>query len=121
MAEQGLCETCQELKPVYWTDAVEREYCEECVTAMQTAAQMSPTQIFMLATIPFKVGDRVKCHTGGTLYTGIGVIDEVSTDIKDFGTPFYPSFHVVFEEKAYPTVPDAIWYMEQQLQKVSSD
>lgn len=118
--QQGLCESCKELKPVAWTDSVGREYCQGCIEDAKQAFVPSPTQTFMALTIPFKVGDRVECRTGGTLYTGIGVIDQVSTDLENFGTPFHPSFHVVFEQKAYPDVPDAIWYMEQQIQKVEA-
>lgn len=115
-----LCTSCQRLKPVESTDSVGRAYCAECMEMIRTAPL--PTNLLILAaTIPFDVGDRVEARTAGVLYEGIGVIDEISTDIKNWGTPVYPSFHVVFEKKAYPEVPDAVWFMETQLRKVGAE
>jgi hypothetical protein len=76
---------------------------------------------FIEATCPFAVGDRVECRTAGVLFDGVGTIDEISTELKNFGTPVYPSFHVVLEEKAYPEAPDELWYQEPQLKKVASE
>jgi hypothetical protein len=122
MAESdlGLCESCRELKPTVWTDALGREYCAECFAVLPTATPWRMIDYLML-TIPFHVGDRVECRTAGALYDGIGTIDEVSIDPAKFGTPVFPSFHVVIEEKAYDEAPEDRWYMEQQLKKVSSD
>lgn len=114
----GLCEFCRELKPVAATDSVGREYCQDCVSQAESPRGESVMD-FLANTIPFKVGDRVEARTAGVVYDGIGVIEEVSTELEKFGTPVYPSFKVVFEEKAYPEVPDFIWFMEQQLKKVS--
>jgi hypothetical protein len=118
MAE-GLCTSCQSIKPVADTDVVGREYCEDCVKIVQ-AAPMPINLLILAVTQPFHVGDRVECRTAGVVYDGIGVIDEVSTDWEKWGTPVYPSFHVVLEEKAYPECPDAIWYQEMQLRKVDA-
>lgn len=118
-ADTGLCEFCYQLKPVAHTDAVGRAYCAECVAALVEVA--SPTILdYLSATVPFQLGDRVECRTAGALYDGVGVIDEVSTELAKFGTPVHPSFHVRIIEKAYPEAPDELWYMENQLQKVES-
>ncbi len=116
---QGLCESCRELKAVAYTDPLGREYCKTCLLDLDPG----PNRMleYLLGTIPFKVGDRVECRTAGVLYDGIGTIDEVSTELKNFGTPVYPSFHVVIDQKAYPEAPDAVWYMETQLKLVNSE
>lgn len=116
---KGLCESCRELKPVAWTDALEREYCEQCLTALPAPG---PSRImeYLAVTVPFEVGDRVECRTAGALYDGIGTVDEISTELENFGTPVYPSFHVKLEEKAYPEAPDELWYTEVCLTKVDA-
>jgi hypothetical protein len=110
----GLCEGCHELKSIAYTDPVGREYCPTCLP--------NPTPFrllaFLLATIPFQIGDRVECRTAGVLYDGIGVIDDISVEPHNFGTPVYPSFHVRIEEPAYPEAPKELWYMEAQLRLV---
>jgi hypothetical protein len=118
--DPGLCESCRELKPVAWVDSLGREYCAECLAELPVPAPQRMLGFLML-TIPFHVGDRVECRTAGALYDGIGVIDEVSIDPATFGTPVYPAFHVVIEDKAYDEAPDDRWYMEQQLKLVSSE
>jgi hypothetical protein len=124
MAEEshriGLCESCREIKDITYTDPIGREYCAGCFATMPVA---TPERMvaYLMATIPFKVGDRVEARTAGVLYDGIGVIDEVSIDIEKFGTPVHPSFHVVFAEKAYDSLPDSVWYMERQLVAVSDE
>jgi len=115
----GLCETCRELKEVAWTDTLGRDYCAECFQALPvpTATRLLD---FLMRTVPFQVGDKVECRTAGVLFDGIGTIDEVSIEPVNFGTPVYPSFHVVIETKAYPEAPDQLWYLEAQLKKVDA-
>lgn len=115
----GLCEFCRELKPIAFTDTVGREYCTECLNEL--TALSNPLVDYLAVTVPFKVGDRVECRTAGALYDGIGVVDEVSTSLANYGTPVYPAFHVKIEEKAYPEAPDGLWYMEGQLHRVGAD
>lgn len=115
-AKTGLCDSCRELKAVAWTDVVGREYCAECTS---TLAVPSPNRLmdFLMITIPYRVGDQVRCYTAGALYDGIGTIDEVSFDLANFGTPVHPSFHVKITEPAYPEAPKSLWYTEACLQK----
>lgn len=115
---QGLCDSCRELKPVAWTDPIGRDYCMSCFAELPVPTANRLLE-FLMHTVPFQVGDRVECRTAGVLYDGIGTIDEVSIDPAKFGTPVFPSFHVVIDEKAHPEAPDDLWYMETQLRKVS--
>lgn len=119
-AKTGLCESCRELKTITWTDAVEREYCADCLSGL---AVPSPHRLmeYLMVTIPYRVGDQVRCYTAGALYDGIGVIDEVSFDLAKFGTPVHPSFHVKITEKAYEDAPDELWYTESCLKPVDAD
>jgi hypothetical protein len=119
----GLCESCKQLKEIAFTDAYDREFCAQC-HAQASAAQEATLfwmYSYLMATIPFGVGDKVECRTAGVLYDGIGVIDEVSFEPEKYGTPVYPSFHVRIEEKAYPEAPDALWYPETCLKLVEQD
>lgn len=116
----GLCDNCRELKPVAWTDSIGREYCAMCLPQLPVPTAWRIVE-HLVRTIPFQVGDRVQCRTAGVLYNGIGTIDEVSMDPQKFGTPVFPSFHVVLEEKAYPTAPQSCWYTEVCLKKVTDD
>ena len=113
----GLCETCRELKDVAHTDELGREYCAECL-ASNPDYSIPFMFAYLVATIPFHVGDKVEARTAGALFDGVGVIDKVSVNLSDWGTPVYPSFHVVIEDKAYPEAPDDLWYTESCLTKV---
>lgn len=116
----GLCESCRELKVTAYTDPVGREYCVTCFV-MLPVPTVSRIIEYLIETIPFQVGDRVECRTAGVLYDGIGVIDQVSIEPKNFGTPAYPAFHVCLQQKAYPEAPDALWYMERQICHVQEE
>lgn len=95
----GYCVDCERLRP--------QEPEEEGLT-------------FLFATFPFEKGDVVECRTGAKLYDGVGVIQEISVDLKDSGTLVHPAMRVKFTEKAYPEVPDELWYNEVCLKKVSN-
>jgi len=118
-----MCYSCKALKEIVYTDSNEVDYCRECVGAIPTPSVVRAMD-FLMATIPYAAGDRVECRTGGEIFDGIGVVDGVSFDLKDGGTPVYPAFHVVLDDKAYPEAPDECWYTEVCLrpaEKVSSD
>lgn len=113
----GLCEFCRELKEVAHTDEVGREFCATCLDELTQVS--GPTILdYLMVTIPFEVGDRVRCYTAGALFDGIGVIDEISMNPVKFGTPVYPSFLVHITEKAYPEAPDSLYYTEACLKPV---
>lgn len=114
----AVCESCRELKEPDHVDKVGRCYCRACWAVLDPGP--SPTTQALLATIPFKVGDRVECRIAGVLLAGVGTIDEVSTDLAKFGTVVYPSFHVRIEQKAYLDAPDDLWFMERQIKLVDA-
>lgn len=76
---------------------------------------------YLLAGLPYKVGDRVHCTSGGVVYDGIGHVAEISIDPKDLASPVVPMFRVEMEEKAYPEMPDEMYYPEVLLKKVEAD
>ena len=110
-----VCFTCKQLQDIVHTDELDRCYCGRCYAP---PADQLWAYSFMALTVPFDIGDRVECRTGGVIYDGVGVIERISTDLKDGGTWVYPAFLVRFEEKAYDTVPDEQLYTEICLHKV---
>lgn len=113
-----LCTGCKKPKELV---AVSEEtgigFCVDC-SAWQDPAIEDIAIEYLQATVPFAVGDLVECRTAGVLYDGVGVIIDVSTDLRVGGTPVYPAFQVEMKEKAYDEVPDTLWYLEVCLKKV---
>lgn len=109
-----VCYSCKHLRDIVHTDELERGYCSHCYVPRDQLWAYN----FMALTVPFKEGDRVECRTGGLLYDGIGVVEEVSTSLANGGTWVHPAFRVRFDTKAYDTVPDEQWYTEGCLTKV---
>jgi hypothetical protein len=70
--------------------------------------------------VGFQIGDRVECRTGGQIYDGIGTVVVVSMLPEELASPVCPMFRVVIDEKAYPEVPDFVWYSEICMTKVAS-
>ena len=108
------CFTCKHLREIVYTDQLDRGFCGQCYLPRDLMYAMN----FMALTVPFHVGDRVECRTGGQLYDGIGIVEDVSTSLADGGTWVHPAFRVRFTEKAYDSVPDLQWYTESCLTKV---
>lgn len=115
-----LCASCKEMRePAATYD--ELHYCKECVQLLpEQQPQISYAIPFLLATIPFSVGDKVECRTAGQLYDGIGTVREIDTEFKMGGTPVYPAFKVELQEKAEQFLPDELWYTECCLKKTAS-
>lgn len=74
---------------------------------------------FLTNTVPYIVGDRVSCKTGGQVYDGVGHVVKVSFDPVDLATPVHPMFLVHIDEPAYPEVPEEVWYSEICLEAVN--
>jgi hypothetical protein len=110
-----LCSGCKHIADIVFTDPLDRAFCMECVGTQPAAREYLLAQ-WVANTIPYHVGDRVACRTGGTIYDGIGRVEHVSTDPRDLATPLVPMFLVALEEKAYEDVPDTVWYSEICLQ-----
>jgi len=114
----GTCWGCRTHKEIYYTeDETGRQFCQPCFAAMPPSSD-DMRMMFLLLTIPFKVGDRVEARTAGTLFDGVGVVEDVSISLEHGGTPVYPTFHVKLDDKAYDDAPDDAWYTEVCLQKV---
>lgn len=76
---------------------------------------------FLSATVPYEVGDRVACKTGGQVYDGTGHVIKVSFDPEDLASPVMPMFLVAIDDKAYEDVPNEVWYSEICLESVTAD
>lgn len=114
-----LCASCKQMRePAATFDDL--DYCEECLASNPQSPQPELLGLaYLLATIPFDVGDKVECRTAGELYDGIGTVKEIDIDFKMGGTPVYPAFRVDLEEKSQESLPDTLWYTEMCLKKVS--
>lgn len=120
MASAVYCWGCKARKEItYVEEETGREFCYECMLALPPTND-ELRRIFLMLTIPFKVGDRVEARTGATLYDGVGVVTEISTSLEHGGTVVYPTFLVKMEQKAYSEVPDEMWMTEVCLQKVDA-
>ena len=111
-----LCASCNQMSEPAAT-YYELHYCQDCVSMMPIPSEVYGLA-FLLASIPFHVGDKVECRTAGELYDGIGTVKEIDTDFKMGGTPVFPAFRVLLEEKAESHLPDELWYTENGLKKV---
>jgi hypothetical protein len=110
------CFSCKSVHvEIAYTDDDSRGYCDKCFGARPTIPSEFVGLLYLMYTIPFKVGDRVECRTAGYLYDGIGTVQEVSLDPANGGTPVYPAFRVQLEEKAENYLPDDLWYVENCL------
>ncbi len=103
-----VCYSCKHPRDIIYTDELERGFCSQCYVPRDLMWAVN----FMAMTIPYRVGDRVACRTGGQIYDGIGVVEEISTDLKHGGTWVHPMYRVRLTEKAYDSVPDEVWYTE---------
>lgn len=113
-----LCTGCKKPKKLVAVDeSTGIGFCADC-SKWQVPPIEEIAVEYLQATVPFTEGDLVECRTAGVFYDGIGTVIGVSTDLKDGGTPVFPSFHVRIDEKAYPEVPDTLHYTEVCLKKV---
>ncbi|QIG58302.1 hypothetical protein SEA_SKOG_150 [Gordonia phage Skog] len=116
----GLCWSCKGLKEITYTeDSTRRGFCEACI-AITPPSSDEMAVLYLLSTIPFRVGDRVEARTAGEVLDGVGVIDDFSVSLEHGGTPVYPTFHVTFEDKAHELCPDGAWYTEMCLTLLQS-
>ena len=111
-----LCASCKQMRePAATFDDL--DYCEECLPTVPPQPEVVGLA-YLLATIPFQIGDRVECRTAGELYDGVGIVKEIDIDFKMGGTLVYPAFRVELEEKSDESLPDTLWYVECCLKKV---
>lgn len=115
-----LCASCKGVKDNTIQDRdTGHHYCTDCARSYPVPSHVLG-MLFLLNTIPFRVGDVVECRTAGVLFDGIGVVESISMDPKDYGSPIYPSFQVRLTDKRLEDVPDVVNYTEVCLRKVES-
>lgn len=116
-----LCWNCKNYKEIVYTEAnTLRSFCKPCALAMPPTSE-ELALLFLQATCPFRVGDKVEARTAGTVFDGTGEVTEVSTDLRNGGTHVFPSFHVTLETKAHELAPDEAWYTEICLRKLTTN
>lgn len=113
------CFSCKRLREIVLTDKLERDFCADC-SVSQPAFRELALATWAAENVPFHVGDKVACKTGGQIYDGVGHVEEVSTDPRDLASPVVPMFRVAIDEKAYDEVPDEVWYSEVCLSLVDA-
>lgn len=107
-----ICTRCKQTREIVLSEeGTNLAYCQNCAD-WQPLSFEEQSIAFLLMTVPFHIGERVECRTAGQLYDGIGVVEEISFDLKNGGTPVYPAFRVRFEEKAYEEMSNEQWYCE---------
>ena len=106
-----LCAGCKGIKDTQEDQATGLNYCVKCSGTTGIPSDVLG-RLWLMTTIPFKVGDVVECRTAAKLYDGIGVVRGVSFDPEHSGTPVNPSFQVELTEKADERVPDFVNYTE---------
>ena len=113
-----VCTGCKFPKEIVYTDELEQGYCADCVGMAEIPAS-AKVLAFLLATIPFQIGDRVECRVRD-VFEGVGTVDAIYFDIEHAATPVYPTFHVALDGKV-PTENESPWadlYTENCLTKV---
>jgi hypothetical protein len=124
----SLCYGCKTFKEVaYIQPGTDHGFCVSC--RWDQPITLEDVALFLLTTPgspigpPFAVGDVVEARVAGILYDGIGTIAEMSMTLeRGAGTPVYPTFRVVFTEKADThDVPDECFYPENCLTPVKKE
>lgn len=118
--DEDVCWNCRLYQEIAYTESgTGRTFCKPC------ALQLPPTSeelalLFIEATCPFRVGDRVEARTAGEVYDGVGEVEEISTDLRHGGTRVYPAFRVKLETREHELAPEEAWYTEVCLKKVAA-
>lgn len=114
----AVCQLCKGVRElVTYDETIRQGRCADCVGTMPLDSRQAAA-LFLMATIPFKVGDRVEVRLAGELYEGVGVVREVSTDLEHGATLVHPTFKIEMLEKAYSEVPAFEWATENCLTRV---
>lgn len=115
----AVCQGCKQLAEIVHTDSLGLGYCAQCATVIPPPPPIEILGLqFLLDNPPFDPGDRVECRTGGEIYDGVGVVQEMSYDFEHGGTLIFPAFRVAIEEPANEHSPEEAWYTEVCLKKV---
>lgn len=115
-----LCWNCKNYREVAYTEhETLRSFCKPCALALPPSSE-ELALLFLEATTPFRVGDKVEARTAGEIFDGVGEVLEISTDLKHGGTKVYPSFLVRLDIRAHEMAPDQAYYTEICLKKVAA-
>lgn len=118
---RDLCFGCKTFREIAYTeDETARPFCGECSAALPPAPE-DIALLFLMASTPFKPGDRVEARTAAQIFDGVGVVTDVSMSLEHGATPVYPAFKVVLESKAHDLAPDEAYYTEICLTRVGAD
>lgn len=101
---------------VYEDSITLRPYCTICAADAITSSRNAHLQ-YLSDLIPYVPGERVECWTTGTDYEGAGVVIEVSTDLKNGGTPARPACLVKLDRQ--PDEP--LWFTPICLKRTRSE
>lgn len=122
MVASDLCVGCKRFREIDYVSPEGQPWCKDCsltppLTSNEWAMMllMAPDSPFGP---PFKPGDKVEARTAGVVFDGVGEVTHVHFDLEHGGTPVYPTFRVVFSEKAHDKAPDEAYYTEVCLTKV---
>lgn len=117
---KDFCWTCRTHQDIVYTEQqTGRAFCKPCAGQLPLTSDELGV-LFLLETFPYRVGDRVEARTAGTVFDGVGVVDDVSIELRNGGTPVFPSVHVKLETKEHDKAPDAAWYTEMCLTRVEA-
>jgi hypothetical protein len=114
---RDLCFGCKSFQEIVYTEGgTDHPFCEACALVQPLTsdewALVLLTAPWSPFSAPFKPGDRVEARTAATIYDGIGEVTDVSMSLEHGGTPVYPTFKVIINEKAHDQAPDEAWYTE---------
>lgn len=120
---RDLCYGCKQFKEIVYTQGgTDQPFCEECSMIQPLTSDEWATVLLVAPDSPwgppFRPGDKVEARTAGTIYDGVGEVTNMYMDLEHGGTPVYPTFRVVLNEKAHDQAPDEALYTEVCLTKV---
>jgi len=100
---------------MYQDSITQRGYCTVCAASEITSTQNVHLQ-FLSDLMQYEVGERVECWTMGEFYEGFGEVKEISTELRDGGTPVHPAYLVQIDDREGP-----LWFTPICLKRARSE
>lgn len=110
-----LCSNQDRRLGIYEDEITLRPYCTVCAATEATSSRNVHLQ-FLSDLVPYVPGERVECWTAGTIYEGFGIVQRVSTDLIDGGTPVHPAYLVRLDDRDEP-----LWFTPICLKRARSE